>query len=100
MDEELSNYPDAMKVRASTVEHPFGTIKLWMGTTHFLMKRLENVQTEMSLHVLAYNMERMISILGVAALIEVIQAQASSVSSFIQANIRHFAPFYQMQDQQ
>ena len=73
MDEELSNYPDAMKVRASTVEHPFGTIKLWMGITHFLMKRLENVQTEMSLHVLAYNMKRMISILRAAASIKTIQ---------------------------
>ncbi|MCJ8297810.1 MAG: transposase, partial [Pseudomonadales bacterium] len=56
------------------VEHPFGTIKQWMGSTHFEMRRLHNVKTEMSLHVLAYNMKRVISILGVKGLLEAIPA--------------------------
>lgn len=51
-------------VRKQTVEHPFGTIKMWMGATHFLMRRFKNVSTEISLHVLAYNLKRMMSILG------------------------------------
>jgi hypothetical protein len=54
--------------------HPFGTIKSWMGATHFQMKTLKNVGTEMALHVLAYNMKRVISILGVAGLMEAIRA--------------------------
>jgi hypothetical protein len=54
-----------MRERRQTVEHPFGTIKSWMGATHFQMKKLKNVGTEMALHVLAYNMKRVISILGV-----------------------------------
>ena len=54
-----------MLVRRKTVEHPFGTLKSWMGSTHFLTKTLEKVRTEMSLHVLAYNLKRMIQILGV-----------------------------------
>ena len=45
-------------------EHPFGTIKAWMGTTHFLTKRLKNVSTEMDFHVLAYNLKRMMTIFG------------------------------------
>ena len=56
------------------MEHPFGTIKSWMGSTHFLMKRLKNVRTEMALHVLAYNMKRVMRILGVAGLMEAIRA--------------------------
>jgi hypothetical protein len=63
MEQELRNTPDVMAVRSRTVEHPFGTLKAWMGSTHFLMKRLQNVRTEMSLHVLAYNLRRMISII-------------------------------------
>jgi transposase len=70
MEEKLQQYPEAMTVRASTVEHPFGTIKLWTGSRHFLMKKLHNVRTEMSLNVLAYNLRRMISILGVKELIK------------------------------
>ena len=61
--------PDSMLIRKQTVEHPFGTIKNWAGTTPFLTRRLENVSTEMSLHVLAYNLRRMISILGPGKLI-------------------------------
>lgn len=65
---------DAMTIRRRTVEHPFGTIKAWMGATHFLMKGLKNVQTEMSLSVLAYNIKRMIAIMGVRPLIAAIKA--------------------------
>ena len=74
MAEELHKTPDAMAVRAKTVEHPFGTLKAWMGATHFSTKRLKNVRTEMSLHVLAYNLRRMISIMGVRPLMEAIRA--------------------------
>jgi hypothetical protein len=63
-----------MRERRQTVEHPFGTIKSWMGATHFQMKTLKNVGTEMALHVLAYNMKRVISILGVGGLMEAIRA--------------------------
>ncbi|SFH13770.1 Transposase DDE domain-containing protein [Variovorax sp. NFACC27] len=55
-----------MTLRRRTVEHVFGTLKHWMGSTHFLTKTLANVGTEMSLHVLAYNMKRVISILGMS----------------------------------
>ena len=56
-------------MRRSTAEHPFGTIKAWMGATHFLCRTLPKVATEMALNVLAYNMKRVISILGVRALV-------------------------------
>ena len=59
-----------MTVRRSTAEHPFGTIKCWMGATHFLTKRLPRVATEMALNVLAYNMKRVMAILGVVGLRE------------------------------
>lgn len=67
--EELKRHPELARLRKQIVEHPYGTIKHWMGQTHFVMKRLENVQTEMSLHVLAYNMKRAMSLRGVPALI-------------------------------
>ncbi|TBR22001.1 MAG: IS1182 family transposase [Reyranella sp.] len=70
----LDRSPEKMRLRRQTVEHPFGTIKSWMGSTHFLMKRLKNVRTEMALHVLAYNMKRVIRILGVGGLMEAIRA--------------------------
>lgn len=70
----LAKKPDAMKIRKQTVEHPFGTIKHWMGATHFVTKRLPNVQAEMSLHVLAYNLKRMIQLFGVPRMIAEIQA--------------------------
>jgi transposase len=66
----LDRNPDVMRVRRQTVEHPFGTIKSWMGATHFLTKTLKHVGTEMSLHVLAYNLKRVMSILGVTPLIQ------------------------------
>ena len=63
-----------MRQRQETVEHPFGTLKMRMGATHFLMKRLPNVATEMALHVLAYNLTRVMNILGVPALVAAIRA--------------------------
>jgi transposase len=74
MQARLDHMPDAMAVRRQTVEHPFGTLKSWMGSAHFLTKTLEKVRTEMSLHVLAYNMKRMIQIFGVGPLLEAIRA--------------------------
>ena len=71
---DLKKRPDAMRLRKQIVEHPFGTIKHCMGATHFVMKRLPNVQTEMSLHVLAYNLRRVINIFGVPKLIAELQA--------------------------
>jgi hypothetical protein len=56
--------PDMKRIRRQTVEHPFGTIKAWMGATHFLTRTIERVSTEMCLHVLAYNMKRVIKVLG------------------------------------
>jgi len=70
----LDDDPEAMRRRRETVEHPFGTIKARMGATHFLMKRLRNVRTEMALHVLAYNLTRAINILGTGPLIQAIRA--------------------------
>jgi len=65
----LDRRADAMIVRRSTVEHPFGSIKAWMGATHFRMKTLKHVATEMALHVLAYNLKRVMAILGVRELL-------------------------------
>ena len=69
VEQRLDEYPDAMRQRRQTVEHPFGTIKCWMGATHFQMKTLKRVGTEMALHVLAYNLKRVINIIGIGALI-------------------------------
>jgi hypothetical protein len=66
--------PRAMRTRRRLVEHPFGTIKAWMSHTHFLMKRLPNVKTEISLHILAYNMKRVMAVLGTKPLMEAIRA--------------------------
>ena len=66
--------PEMMRLRRQTVEHPFGTLKAWMGATHFMTKRLKNVSTEMSLHVLAYNLKRVLKILGVNELIRASRA--------------------------
>ena len=66
----LDHHPEKMTVRRSTAEHPFGTIKSWMGATHFLTKRLPKVATEMALNVLAYNIKRVMAIIGVAGLLE------------------------------
>jgi hypothetical protein len=65
----LDENPQAMRQRREVVEHPFGTIKMRMGTTHFLMKRLPKVAGEMALHVLAYNLTRVLNILGIKPLL-------------------------------
>lgn len=74
MQRRLNANPDAMLIRKQTVEHPFGTIKSWMGSTHFLTKRFPNVSTEMNLHVLAYNLKRVMSIMGQDNLLRALRA--------------------------
>jgi transposase len=74
MQRRLDQTPEAMRVRRQTAEHPFGTLKAWMGATHFLTRTHKRVSTEMSLHVLAYNMKRVIAILGVGPLLEALRA--------------------------
>ena len=70
----LDEHPEKMRQRRETVEHPFGTIKSWMGSTHFQMKTLKRVGTEMALHVLAYNLKRVMNILGIRPLIAAMSA--------------------------
>jgi transposase len=74
MQGRLGRTPEASRVRRQTVEHPFGTLKAWMGSTHFLTKTLPRVRTEMSLHVLAYNLKRMLQIFGTQMLIAFMKA--------------------------
>jgi transposase len=62
-----------MRIRRQTVEHPFGTIKYWMGARHFLTRTLDRVSTEMRLHILAYNMKRVMQIMGVRGLVAAMQ---------------------------
>ena len=64
MQRRLDRKPGAMTLRRRTIEHVFGTLKQWMGSTHFLMRGLAHVNTEMSLYVLAYNLKRVIKLLG------------------------------------
>jgi transposase len=73
MQDRLDRTPEASRLRRQTVEHPFATLKAWMGSTHFLTKTLPRVRTEMSLHVLAYNLKRAMNILGTRALIDAIR---------------------------
>ena len=73
MQDRLDRMPEAMGVRRQTVEHPFGTLKAWMGATHFLTRTLDKVRIEMSLYVLAYNIKRMITIFGVGPLMAAIR---------------------------
>jgi transposase len=74
MQKRLDENPQAMRIRRETVEHPFGTIKARMGATHFLMKTLPRVASEMALHVLAYNLTRVMNIIGVQPLLAAIRA--------------------------
>jgi transposase len=74
MQERLDRQPESMRVRRRTVEHPFGTLKFWMGAVHFLTKTLPRVSTEMSLHVLAYNLKRVMQILGIGEMLRVLRA--------------------------
>jgi transposase len=73
MQARLDHSPDAMRLRRSSVEHPYGTIKSWMGATHFLTKGLDCVKTEMSLHVLAYNFRRLMKLLSMTAMLNAIR---------------------------
>ena len=73
MQQRLDRAPQAMRVRRRTVEHPFGTLKCWMGATHFLMQTLAHVCTEMSLHILAYNLKRLMKILSVGEPLQAIR---------------------------
>ena len=74
MEDRVDRKPDCMRIRGRTVEHPFGTIKSWLGPTHFQMRTLKHVSTEMSLHVLAYNLKRMLQILGAVPLMAAMRA--------------------------
>jgi hypothetical protein len=74
MQARLDHAPEMMRIRRQTVEHPFGTIKAWMGATHFLTRTIERVSTEMSLHVLAYSIKRVIKLLGSEAVMRAMRA--------------------------
>jgi transposase len=74
VQQRLDENPQAMRVRRETAEHPFGTLKMRMGATHFLMKTLPRVATEMALHVLAYNLTRVMNILGIQPLLAAMRA--------------------------
>ena len=73
MQRRLDRNPDVSKIRRQTAEHPFGTLKAWMGSTHFLTLTLPRVSTEMSLHVLAYNMKRLLQIFGTRPLMQMMR---------------------------
>jgi Transposase DDE domain len=74
VQKRLDKNPQAMRQCRETAEHPFGTLKMRMGATHFLMKRLPKVATEMALHVLAYNLTRVMNIMGIQPLMAEIRA--------------------------
>ena len=80
VQQRLDGNPQAMRLRRETVEHPFGTLKMRMGATHFLMRRLPKVATEMALHVLAYNLTRVMNIIGVQALVAAIRTYLARCS--------------------
>jgi hypothetical protein len=69
VQKRLDENPQAMRRRRETVEHPFGTVKARMGATHFFTKTLPRVAAEMALHVLAYNLTRVMNIMGSRRLI-------------------------------
>ena len=74
LQQRLDEHPEKMRQRRETVEHPFGTIKSSMGATHFLMTGLKNVRTERALSVLAYNLIRVMNIIGIAPLLQAMRA--------------------------
>jgi pyruvate dehydrogenase E1 component beta subunit len=76
MQARLDANPDVMRIRPSSAEHPYGTIKAWMGAAHFLTKGLERAKTEMSLHVLAYNFRRLLALVGMASTMQAIRTYA------------------------
>ena len=77
MQARLDRTPNAMRIRRQTVEHTFGTLKAWMGSTHFLTKTLPRVSTEMSLHVLAYNLKRVMKIIGIQPLMRAMRTMGA-----------------------
>jgi transposase len=81
VQQRLDANPQAMRQRRETVEHPFATLKMRMGATHFLMKRLPKVATEMALHVLAYNLTRVMSIIGMQRLLAAMRAYLGRCST-------------------
>ena len=74
MQRRLNGAPEMMRIRKRTVEHPFGTLKQWMGASHFLTRKLDGVSVEMSLNVLAYNLKRVMKITGTVSLKEALTA--------------------------
>lgn len=74
MQARLDQTPEMSRVRRQTVEHPYGTLKAWMGATHFRTKTFDRVSTEMSLHVLAYNFKRVMKILGIGPMMQAMMA--------------------------
>jgi len=74
VQQRLERVPEAMRLRRQIVEHVFGTLKSWMGSSHFLTRTLLRVRTEMSLQVLAYNLKRALKILGAGPLIAAMRA--------------------------
>jgi transposase len=74
MAARLEARPDVLNLRRESVEHPFGSIKQWMGQKNFLMRRLDNVRAEFSLTALAYNIRRVITLLGIPAMIAAVRA--------------------------
>lgn len=74
MQRRLNQAPEMMKVRKRTVEHPFGTLKQWMGATHFVARKRNGGSAEMSLNVLAYNLKRVMKIIGTEGLLKAMAA--------------------------
>jgi transposase len=100
VQQRLDKNPDRMRQRRETVEHPFGTIKSWMGSTHFQTKTLKRVSTEMALHVLAYNIKRVINIIGMGPLIAAIKAAQAFIEAYLspyltKSSIRTYNPVRQ-----
>ena len=94
MQQCLDRKPNAMTLRRSTIEHVFGTLKHWMGSTHFMMKTMARVGTEMSLHVLAYNLKRAMSVLGIAKMMKGMRlAGRKSLQTLVHASIRRLETF-------
>jgi hypothetical protein len=77
MQRRLDRNPHAMTLRRRTIEHVFGTLKHWMGSTHFLTRTLPHVGSEMSLLVLAYNLKRVMQLLGVKQTVKAVKIAAA-----------------------
>ena len=90
----LDRMPQAGRLRRQTVEHAFGTLKAWMGATHFLTKTLPRVRTEMSLHVLAYNLKRVMQIFGVKPLIAAMRGVTRAYASSSVRAISRLVPAF------